>query len=264
MATNSTKSPSSGTVRVFVAVEVPEEIRGYLAGLQAAFRRHGRVVKLVDPNLMHLTLRFLGNVPAHQLGSVERTIRDTARDVYPFTLTLSQFGAFPGKGQPPRVVWVGLAADDGYDALQRVFSRLEDRLILAGFPAEARPFAPHVTLARLRDGVSIEEARGVDETVIEARASKGIEAVFLVSQLTLMRSDLGPGGARYTPLAQAPFELGFDGRIDFPQDVVEIAESALNHPVLPKSHGGQSYASLAAATDCGTGVPKKVIMASAR
>ncbi len=205
MATNSSKSPPSGTVRVFVAVEIPAEVRAYLADLQAAFRRHGRLVKLVDPSLMHLTLRFLGNVPALQLGAVERTIRDSARDVSPFTLTLSDLGTFPGRGRTPRVVWVGLVADDGYDALQRVFRRLEDRLILAGFPAETRPFAPHLTLARLRDGVSSEEARGVDETVIDLRASKEIRAVFRVSHLTLMRSDVGVAGARYTALAQVPF-----------------------------------------------------------
>jgi len=208
MATNSSKSPPSGTVRVFVAVEIPAEVRAYLASLQAAFRRHGRVVKLVDPSLMHLTLRFLGNVPVRQLGTVEQTIRDSARDLSPFTLTLSHLGAFPGRGRTPRVVWVGLAADDGYDALQRMFRRLEDRLILAGFPAETRPFAPHLTLARLRDGVSSEEARGVDETVIDLRGSNEIGAVFRVSHLTLMRSDLDRGGARYTALAQVPFERG--------------------------------------------------------
>ncbi len=208
MATNSSKSPPSGTVRVFVAVEIPAEVRAYLASLQAVFRRHGRVVKLVDPSLMHLTLRFLGNVPALQLGTVEQTIRDSARDLSPFTLTLSQLGAFPGGGRPPRVVWAGLAADDGYDALQRMFRELENRLILAGFPAETRPFAPHLTLARLRDGVSSEEARGVDETVIDLRGSREIRAIFRVSHLTLMRSDLDRGGARYTVLAQVPFERG--------------------------------------------------------
>jgi len=205
MATNSSKSSPSGTVRVFVAVEIPADVRAQLAGLQAAFRRHGRVVKLVDPSLMHLTLRFLGNAPAHQLETIERTIRDSARDVSPFTLTLAHLGTFPGKGRTPRVVWVGLAADDGYDALQRVFRRLEDRLVPAGFPAETRPFAPHVTLARLRDGVSSEEARGVDETVIEVRGSTGIRAALRVSRLTLMRSDAGLGGVRYTALAYVPF-----------------------------------------------------------
>ncbi len=205
MVTNSSKLPPSGTVHVFVAVEIPAEVRAHLARLQVAFRRHGRVVKLVDPNLMHLTLRFLGNVPAHQLEAIEQTIRDSARDVSPFTLTLSQLGTFPGRGRPPRVVWVGLAADDGYDALQRVFRRLEDRLVLAGFSAETRPFSPHVTLARLRDGVPIEEARAVDETVIEVRGSAGIRAVLRVSQLTLMRSDASLGGVRYTALASVPF-----------------------------------------------------------
>lgn len=105
MATNSSKSPPSGTVRVFVAVEIPAEVRVYLASLQAVFRRHGRVVKIVDPSLMHLTLRFLGNVPALQLGTVEQTIRDSVRDLSPFTLTLSQLGAFPGGAAPP--VWCG-------------------------------------------------------------------------------------------------------------------------------------------------------------
>ena len=204
MVTNSSKSPASGSVRVFVAVEIPAEVRAQLADLLAPFRRYERVVKLVDPSLMHLTLRFLGNVPEHQLGAVEEAIRDSARDIPPFALTLSHLGAFPSTGHRPRVVWVGLAVDGGYDVLQHVFRRLEDRLVLAGFPAETRPFSPHVTLARLRDRASLEEARAVDETAIELRAGKGIKAIFRVLHLTLMRSDLGVRGARYTALARVP------------------------------------------------------------
>lgn len=201
MAPNLSKG-GTGTVRTFVAIELPEPVRATLAWVEERLREHARILKLVAPELIHLTVRFLGAVPIDRLSAVEEAVRAAAGEERCFRLHLATVGAFGGA--TPRVVWVGLADDRGVEVLQRLYRRLEDGLDVHGFERERRPLSPHLTVARVRDGAPHAEARALGKTVTRLKAELSPSGSFEVTALTVMRSDLGPTGPRYTPLARAP------------------------------------------------------------
>ncbi len=129
--------------RLFVAIDFPDHVRARLAGLA-----HGLPgARWVPEDQYHLTLRFIGEVD----GAVFRDIAAALETVTapPFSLELKGMGCFPPRRQP-RVLWVGVEADETLHLLQR---RIEAALVRVGVPPEGRKFAPHVTLARLRTPV---------------------------------------------------------------------------------------------------------------
>ncbi|MBI4337784.1 MAG: RNA 2',3'-cyclic phosphodiesterase [Chloroflexi bacterium] len=191
------------TVRAFVAIEVPEVVRGELARLVERLRRETSGVKWVETEGVHLTLKFLGNVPRGQLEATEAAIRQVARTAGPFTLSLSDLGSFPESRQP-RVLWVGLAGE--LKALLALQEEVEKALQPVGFAREGRPFAPHLTLGRLRDTASPAQRRQAGEAL--GRATWKGSAAFTAEALSLMQSTLTPEGARYTCLQREPLAAG--------------------------------------------------------
>src|SRR5947209_3926506 len=146
MAVQLSKCGPSSTVRTFLAVELPLSLREDLERSRSAFGDYA-ALKWSASSLLHITVRFLGNVHETRMTEVVGAASAAARHVEPFSLTLSGLGAFPNE-RSPRVLWVGLAHDDGYDILGRLYALLEDNLTAAGFPREERSFSPHITLAR--------------------------------------------------------------------------------------------------------------------
>ena len=184
-----------GALRLFFAVELPEEVRGRAAERAARLRRDFPQVKAgwERPEKMHVTLKFLGNVEAARVASLEAAAgRSTAR-LSSFDLTAEGAGSFPPHG-PPRVLWLGLRDDTGGLALLQ--RRLEEECESVGFPREPRPFKPHLTLARVR------APHGARELAEAHRRTPFGPITFQVSGLILIRSQLGPAGSRYTPLSQ--------------------------------------------------------------
>lgn len=177
--------------RGFVAVEVgarPGAVR-----VLDALARSGADLKLVEPQNLHVTLKFLADVPDDAVRSIEAAMRDATRGEVPFTARLRHVGQFPPKGAA-RVWWVGL---EGADALVRVASRLETSLAPLGFPREARAFTPHLTVARARTSAGADRARAaVDRTPVDDQVR--------IERVVLFRSDLGPGGPTYTPVVSVP------------------------------------------------------------
>jgi RNA 2',3'-cyclic 3'-phosphodiesterase len=127
-------------LRLFVGIEFPPELKLRLSLLQSGVAG----AKWVDPGNFHLTLRFIGEVDEGTAADVdEALLRLKAR---PFTLQLAGAGTFGG--DKPRQLWVGVEREPALATLQ---GKVETALIRAGLPPEPRKFAPHVTLARLRD-----------------------------------------------------------------------------------------------------------------
>jgi 2'-5' RNA ligase len=201
MAPNLSKPPA-GSIRSFVAIELPVEIRAALAAVEDGLREHASILKLVAPELLHLTVRFLGQLPADRIGAVEEATRTATESYPPFRLRLAMVGSFGGAA--PRVVWVGLEQDGGVQALQTLYGRLEDALRARGFERERRPLSAHLTVARVREDAPRALARSVGETVARLAARELPSGSFEVDALTVMRSDLSPRGPRYTPLARVP------------------------------------------------------------
>lgn len=138
-------------MRCFVAIDIPKEIRAELVSLQRDLA--GRVdvrrgdVKWVEPEGMHLTLKFLGEVPDSQVIDVCRVVQEVAERHEPFDLPIQEVGSFGGRSA--RVLWVGAGLD--CPELLELQQDLEDEFELAGWPKEARQFSGHLTLCRIRN-----------------------------------------------------------------------------------------------------------------
>jgi RNA 2',3'-cyclic 3'-phosphodiesterase len=186
-------------IRSFIAIELPPPVLDALGALQDRLgRRTDRAAKWVAPQGIHLTLKFLGDVPAPGLAAVAEAMTRAARGAGPLSLHLAGAGCFPSP-ERARVIWVGLAGD--LAALSRLQRSVEEELARTGFPPEDRGFTPHLTLARLRDTTAPQERLRLSE------AARGlvVPAVdFTAGEICLIRSDLRPMGAVYTRLASAP------------------------------------------------------------
>ena len=187
-------------LRLFVACELPSEMKAALSALQDALRRQGAPpVRWVRAGGIHLTLKFLGSVPAQRVTDICAALAPTVDGIRPLQLSLGSLGTFGGR-RGARVVWVGVNGDVERAAqLQR---RVEEALARLGFPTEERAFSPHLTLARVPDHVgSAERERLWDLT--KALAAPEAASV-TIREVSLMRSVLGPSGAVYERLAAFP------------------------------------------------------------
>ncbi len=186
------------TVRAFIAIELDELLRHKLGDLQDRLRADlpPGLVRWVRPEGMHLTLKFLGDVPAAQVPEIAQAVQQACKEHAPFECTLSGLGCFPNTARP-RVVWVGIEEPSGVLA---VLQRDVDRTVSAlGFEPEQRRFHPHLTLGRVKSR-DREAVAALGEYVSRARVKVG---TIQANAVHLMRSDLLPGGAVYTELATA-------------------------------------------------------------
>jgi 2'-5' RNA ligase len=186
-------------VRCFVAVDVAASVRAALARTQRALRRAAPTadVRWTRPEGLHITLKFLGEVPEARCAEVVAALTGVAAAHRAVRVLARGLGGFPGAGRP-RVLWAGLAKGDvELAALARDVDRA---LAPLGFAAETRPFQGHVTLGRVRS------PRGLVAlaTALAQRTHEELGA-WTVSELVLYRSRLSPAGARYEALARLPF-----------------------------------------------------------
>lgn len=185
-----------GVVRCFVAIDLAAGVRAAIAAVTSALAAGGGDVRWVTAQNLHVTLKFLGNVPEADVGALRVALGPVAARVAPFTIRVAGLGFFPGSRRA-RVIWVGL---DG-PALGVVAAGVDEALGVLGFPREARPFAPHVTIGRVRSQHGWEEQ--LDRVRMHASAEFGVSPV---EEIVVYRSDLGPQGARYAAIDR--LELG--------------------------------------------------------
>jgi 2'-5' RNA ligase len=183
------------SLRLFVAILLPQSWIALLGDVQQDLRRAGLGLRYVRPEGIHLTLKFLGETPIDRVAAIEGALAEAAAKVRPFTLHLDGLGTF-GPASRPRVVWVGVEGDR--PLLIELFDVVERALHHVGFTPERRAFNPHLTLARVPDQMPAAEAARI-VPVLEHRSWKAAES-HSVDSVSLMRSDLGAGGARYTAL----------------------------------------------------------------
>ena len=187
-------------MRLFVAISIPEIVRHELAVVQDELRPLAgpRQARWVLTQQMHLTLKFLGNVPAGEAEKVARALAAACSGAAPFALAARGIGVFPSE-RAPRVLWIGFdCPDNGLADLQ---SRVAAAVAGWAERAGAEKFVPHATLARLQ-GLR----RGESERIL-ARATKLSGKTFgewRVDEIELIRSELLPSGSRYTAVASVP------------------------------------------------------------
>ena len=184
----------SEAIRSFVAVSISEGARRQIADLLAGLRREsGPVVRWVRPELMHLTLAFLGEVSQDFLESAKGRLAEVAGRQEAFTMRLKGLGAFPGPSRA-RVAWIG--TDQGRDEVCALQRDVVKALCPVGYEPERRPFSPHLTIGRLR----------IADDISKALAVQFESEPFRIDQLVLFRSVLGSGGPTHHRLAEFPLQ----------------------------------------------------------
>ena len=152
------------------------------------------LVKWVEPDHLHLTLKFLGEIDEAQRQAVETFLQRVAGRYTPFEMSLEALGAFPSPSAP-RVIWVGIGR--GRTQAAGLAEAIERESVAAGLPGEERPFATHVTIGRVRS------PRHREALVQRLRdAAWEPPTPWQAAAVTFYQSVLGSGGPTYTVLAE--------------------------------------------------------------
>lgn len=190
-------------MRLFVALLLSEEVRNGLAAVQDELGVRCDGVRWVRPELLHLTVRFLGEVDDRAVAGVAEAMSRGAADAAPFDMRIAGLGAFPPAGAA-RIVWAGASDESGtMAAMERSVGA---NLDAAGFPPEFRAWSPHITLGRVRVGRSPRAGRasGSGRDLRAVLDDAEFPAMTQSAQaLSLMSSVLGTNGSRYECVASA-------------------------------------------------------------
>lgn len=182
-------------IRTFIALDLPPNVQEALEQFARELKKADAPVAWVKTDRIHLTLKFLGDVPEERIPDIEAAMERVAASTAPLTLKAAGCGAFPTMKEM-RVVWVGLRG--GQESLGRLARHIEEAMVPLGFKREGRPFKPHLTLGRVKGR---QHLRALQEVLL---AKQGFAAEdFDVTEVVLYKSDLRPDGARYTPLRRA-------------------------------------------------------------
>ncbi len=185
--------------RLFIAIELPDSIRDQIIGaidrLQQVVPRHA--IRWIPPENLHLTLKFLGEVPETQINRIRINLEHAVRGHQIFAFTVSGAGCFPTP-KKPRVLWLGL--HEKGDALVSLRNTVEQHIAPLGFPTEKRPFSPHLTIGRVKRHIKGKTLSEIGDGV--ETATIGELAKWQCESVNLMQSTLSSDGARYTCLSQ--------------------------------------------------------------
>lgn len=190
------------TIRSFIAIELSDEARTALAKLQNRLKTivPTQTVRWTAPENIHLTLHFLGNIEASQVDPVKQLLHLSGAASPSFTLSLSGLGCFPNTRRP-RIVWTGVLGQT--EALVKLYHDLRERLLVIDYSPEARPYSPHLTIGRVRDGLTAQQLTQLGQALERERDKVDELAELQVVEIALMQSDLRPTGPVYRQLAHA-------------------------------------------------------------
>lgn len=188
-------------MRTFIAVELPTEIQRKMAETIEILKSAQAGVKWVEEKNLHLTLKFLGDVPEQKIGSLASVVDQAVKDVGPFPATIEGTGAFPDE-RKPRVVWIGTG--EGSQEFIKLANSLEENLVPQGFgKAEEREFTPHITIGRVK------VRKGFPALTQKLKEAKGSKfGRVQVDHLTIMKSTLTPKGPIYEAIKKINLKEG--------------------------------------------------------
>ena len=182
-------------MRLFIAINPTADERARLADASRELRESPFPVRWVAPDSVHLTLKFLGEVPEPRVPELSSSLGEAVRGTARFEMSLSGFGAFPSLRRP-QVVWVGVKPNSTLSTLQEA---VEEAMALLGFERETRSSHPHLTLGRAQRRARPAEFSGLDELIKRL----AYEDTYPVHAVDLMRSTLRPSGAVYDVIHRA-------------------------------------------------------------
>lgn len=176
-------------MRLFVGIEFTNDIMRELLRIQKLIRSQAKHGRFVAGDNLHLTLQFLGEVPPAKIGLIEERLHITSQQHNPFSLTLNSTGSF-GKGNPLRVVWVGLNGD--LSKLAYLQNSIAASLAAVGYPPEDKPYQPHVTLGR--------EVELPEPGLLQGFNREIEKLPFTVERFSLIKSTVENGKRIYSPV----------------------------------------------------------------
>ena len=177
-------------MRLFIAIELPDEIKQGITRVQEQLKRSGASAGWTRPEGIHLTLKFLGEVPDAKVTEIMQALDGAVRGTGRFQLAVAGAGAFPN-AKVPRVLWIGVGGN--VEQLGTLQSSVENAMTNLGFEREARKFSPHLTLARIKFPKPRDNWQQVIDAVKDVKLG-GFEAC----RVSLMQSELKREGAVYT------------------------------------------------------------------
>ena len=185
-------------MRTFLAVELTEPVRQAITVLQDQLARSGSEVKWTEPENLHVTLLFLGEVEDRQVPRVCRIAEEVAGQHARFRISVEQLSCFPHPRRP-RILWVGIGA--GTQELVALHDSLEPPMIDLGYRREERRYVPHITLGRIKSD-------GPVDSLVKAMARKADwqGGEMEVREVSILSSELTPEGPLYTVLGRAPLQ----------------------------------------------------------
>jgi len=191
---------TSATMRTFVAVRLPVEIREALhaASLRLRDQPGGKAARWVQAENIHLTLKFLGDVDNRRLGEVCDAVTEVCAGFPSFEMAVSGLGCFPNTAHP-RIVWAGVSR--GTHELIHLATSMDIALNRLGFAREIRPFDAHITLGRADRRATRAELVSLGHTI--AGQSGCLYGSMTVTRVSLVKSDLRPTGSVYTDITTA-------------------------------------------------------------
>jgi 2'-5' RNA ligase len=186
-------------IRAFIAIDLPPAIQETLDKQTTRLRQilGDDLVRWVPTHNMHLTLKFLGSLPLLHLDFIKQMLAQAAESNPQFDLQISGLGSFPNSKRP-RVLWAGIHAPTGLTSLQKM---IEDGATRLGYNKEERPFSLHLTLARVRQGISAQGLHKISTALSTFQLGK--IGIARVDSVHLYQSDLHSEGSVYTKLFSA-------------------------------------------------------------
>ncbi len=186
-------------LRTFIGVDIGKEIRDRAVALQETLARASSDVKWVEPENLHVTLLFLGEVEDREVPSVCRVVAEQAQEKPAFAMNIERVGCFPN-ARRPRILWIGVG--QGTQELCALHDALETPLLDLGcYRREERRYAPHITLGRVRND------RPADKLATALAKHAGWQGGQTeVREVLVMSSQLTPGGPVYTVLSRAKLQ----------------------------------------------------------
>lgn len=184
-------------IRSFLAFELPAEIKEIVSRVSGELRQSSLDARWVRVDKIHITVVFMGNVPAEDIPGIKEMAQRVCLQYRPFEAALKGIGCFPNP-RSARVLWIGLQAD--LERLTRFRDALQQGLKAFGIKEEKRAFKPHLTLARFRRPKKRDPL--LDQVLSRHQALSS--PVCPLKELILFRSDLKPSGAEYTKLETWP------------------------------------------------------------
>lgn len=189
------------TWRLFIAAEAPAPVQQTLGQMQGRFKQTTAPgsIRWVSPEASHLTLKFLGDVDHSLNDAIQAALAACASGHPRLELAIRGTGCFPD-GRRPRVLWAGIEGD--VVGLKRLQADVEHALTGLGFAPDDRPYAPHLTIGRVNGSLPPRELQDLIATL--EKADRQPSTGWPVEAITLFRSELRPGGSRYTALSHHP------------------------------------------------------------